>query len=266
MVNLFLLTWNPTKWKYPDRTYQSEVRRTATGQEIRSQWSVGNRTTGIRRGDLALLVRQHDQRGIVGHGRFTSQVFQEPHWDDSQRTANYARWRIDKLVDVEDRLPVELLKREVPEIAWDRLQGSGVKVAADVAERLSELWDEHVGGGLFVSAEEVTPFTTYEEGQVTRVSVDRYERDRRARKTCIDHHGTRCSVCDVDFGDRYGPLGSGFIHVHHLVELSSRGTSTETDPIEDLRPVCPNCHAMLHRRRPAMSIEELRKIIGARDT
>jgi 5-methylcytosine-specific restriction protein A len=68
-------------------------------------------------------------------------------------------------------------------------------------------------------------------------------------------------VCGLDFGERYGALGEGFIHVHHLTELASIGREYEVDPVRDLRPVCPNCHAMLHRTDPALSPEELRAIL-----
>jgi 5-methylcytosine-specific restriction enzyme A len=53
----------------------------------------------------------------------------------------------------------------------------------------------------------------------------------------------------------------GFIHVHHLTPLSSLGTDYEVDPIRDLRPVCPNCHAVLHRREPPYSPEEVQQFL-----
>jgi len=65
-------------------------------------------------------------------------------------------------------------------------------------------------------------------------------------------------VCGIDFGKTYGRFAKGFIHVHHLRELSTVGEGYEVDPIADLRPVCPNCHAMLHTTRPAMATEKLR--------
>lgn len=49
--------------------------------------------------------------------------------------------------------------------------------------------------------------------------------------------------------------------VHHLQEISSIGEEYEVNPIEDLRPVCPNCHAMLHKRDPAYSIADLKVVI-----
>ena len=59
----------------------------------------------------------------------------------------------------------------------------------------------------------------------------------------------------------YGTLGEKFVHVHHLLDLSEIGQEYKVDPINDLRPVCPICHAMLHRRRPALTINELKGII-----
>jgi predicted HNH restriction endonuclease len=91
--------------------------------------------------------------------------------------------------------------------------------------------------------------------------VNSYERNPAARRACIAHYGTGCSVCGFNFGQVYGDLGEGYIHVHHLRDLATIGTEYEVDPIADLRPVCPNCHAMLHRETPAMSIEELKEII-----
>ena len=49
-------------------------------------------------------------------------------------------------------------------------------------------------------------------------------------------------MCGFDLVSRYGELGDGYIHVHHLKELSSLRRSYQVDPIKDLRPVCPNCH------------------------
>lgn len=103
-----------------------------------------------------------------------------------------------------------------------------------------------------------TPSQTYTEGAAQTVTVNRRERNPGARAACIDEWGTSCQVCGLNFGDRYGDIGDGFIHVHHLRPLA-QGGEQEIDPVEDLRPVCPNCHAMLHQSSPPLSIEELRR-------
>lgn len=97
------------------------------------------------------------------------------------------------------------------------------------------------------------------EGDSRLVIVRRYERSSLNRAACIDIHGTRCQVCEFDFGDFYGPIGDDFIHVHHLVPVSEMGSDYRVDPATDLIPVCPNCHAMLHRRNPPLPPEDLRE-------
>jgi 5-methylcytosine-specific restriction protein A len=83
------------------------------------------------------------------------------------------------------------------------------------------------------------------------------------RRWCLAHHGARCSVCGFDFGAVYGERGEGYIHVHHLVPLAMITEATAVDPVRDLRPVCPNCHAMLHRYPGApCTLEELQQIMA----
>ena len=101
------------------------------------------------------------------------------------------------------------------------------------------------------------------EGGVRRVTVNAYERNPKAREECIAEHGARCCVCGFDFGRVYGEaIGKGFIHVHHLTLISQIGREYRINPKTDLRPVCPNCHAMLHHRRgPPLKPDELREKI-----
>ena len=60
----------------------------------------------------------------------------------------------------------------------------------------------------------------------------------------------------------YGEIGKKFIHIHHLVKISDIKEEYMIDPIEDLRPVCPNCHAMLHKKEPPFTIEELKGMLN----
>lgn len=115
--------------------------------------------------------------------------------------------------------------------------------------------------GVPVFTDEYDVGAQYIEGQRVHVLVNRYERDRSAREKCILHHGAICCVCKFDFGEKFGSFGRGFIHVHHVVPLSAIGVQYEIDPINDLVPICPNCHAMIHRRSPPLSVEELSALI-----
>ena len=107
--------------------------------------------------------------------------------------------------------------------------------------------------------EEVNKLT---EGAKKEITVNAYERSSQARQKCIEKYGTKCSVCNFDFEQKYGKIGKDFIHVHHLTTISSIAENYEVNPIEDLRPVCPNCHAMLHKKQPEpYTINELKEII-----
>ena len=101
------------------------------------------------------------------------------------------------------------------------------------------------------------------EGAVRQVTVNAYERNPVARARCIAAHGAICAVCSFDFGRAYGASASGFIHVHHIRTLASIGVQYEVNPIEDLRPVCPNCHAVIHMATPPRSIEEVKAMLSS---
>jgi 5-methylcytosine-specific restriction protein A len=99
------------------------------------------------------------------------------------------------------------------------------------------------------------------EGAMVRISVNRYERNRKAKNKCIEHYGSSCCICGFDFGKRYGPIGDGRIHVHHLVPLTNIQKEYVIDPIKDLRPVCPNCHLIIHSKKEPFTIEELKEML-----
>lgn len=103
---------------------------------------------------------------------------------------------------------------------------------------------------------------SYKEGRVTYVHAVGYERNTDARKACIKHYGCRCAICGFDFEKVYGDIGRDFIEIHHIVPIHERGGVYKVDPIKDLRPLCSNCHSMIHRRNPVYSIDELKKMIN----
>jgi 5-methylcytosine-specific restriction enzyme A len=112
-----------------------------------------------------------------------------------------------------------------------------------------------------IEPDEVEVPLQFFEGATQRISVNAYERNREARQECLKHYGYRCSVCEFDFEKFYGSHGSKFIHVHHLKQLSEIGKKYQVNPILDLCPVCPNCHAMIHKGSKMLSIEALKQLI-----
>lgn len=113
--------------------------------------------------------------------------------------------------------------------------------------------DEHLGNDYPYEADEFD----FTEGGPKKYLANRYERDPKARAACLKHHGYRCAACEMLFVEVYGEIGINFIHVHHLRPIASRKKSYKLDPKKDLVPVCPNCHAMIHRSNPPTSTDKL---------
>jgi 5-methylcytosine-specific restriction enzyme A len=129
---------------------------------------------------------------------------------------------------------------------------------AEVVKRLGWSGEYQI---FVTNPDEVATADDFVEGRVQLVVVNIFERNAKARAACLNHYGFVCSVCDFNFGKFYGELGREFIHVHHIKPLSEIGEEYKVDSIEDLRPVCPNCHAMLHRKTPTLTIGELKQLI-----
>jgi len=116
------------------------------------------------------------------------------------------------------------------------------------------------GVALLPSIEGEEEFEGYSEGKVETALVNRYERDPRNRKAAIAKHGTRCFGCRHEMRELYGDIATGFIQIHHVRPLSRSGGPTKPE-INDLVPLCPNCHAVVHLQSPPLSIPQLQKLV-----
>jgi 5-methylcytosine-specific restriction protein A len=109
--------------------------------------------------------------------------------------------------------------------------------------------------------EELDPALPLVEGAFKQIRVNAYERNALAREKCLQRYGYLCSVCQFDFARTFGQLGKDFIHVHHIVPISEIKSEYTVDPVKDLVPVCPNCHAMIHRTNPPLLVSQLTDLL-----
>ena len=110
------------------------------------------------------------------------------------------------------------------------------------------------------------------EGRAETKTSNRRTRSRILRSAAIKKYSDtnghiKCCVCGFDFIDFYGEIGKGYIDIHHerpIFQLSNDGnTEFLKDALKNVKPVCPNCHRMLHRnRKHTLTIEELKNIIS----
>lgn len=105
--------------------------------------------------------------------------------------------------------------------------------------------------------------SVFTEGRLGSVMLTRHERNPKARDACLRAHGTVCSVCGFESRSVYGADAEVVIQVHHLMPLRTRVGAHAVDPVQDLRPVCPNCHVLIHQTDPPRSIEAVKAMIEA---
>ena len=105
-----------------------------------------------------------------------------------------------------------------------------------------------------------------EEGQILTRTHRYRERNtklvKRKKEKVQKERGTlACEVCGFDFSGTYGERGEGFIECHHTKPVSDLRDGGTTN-IADLALVCSNCHRMIHRRRPWLSVESVKNLLS----
>lgn len=164
------------------------------------------------------------------------------------------KWTRIRFVDEVDTPELSLAKLRKQGVKGN-IQGS-MKLTGELRDYVMSFFERDLTAGYY--PDEVPE--ALEEGKRKTVQVNVYERNPIARTQCINHYGAQCQVCDLNFETKYGEIGIGFIHVHHIIPLHQIQKDYIVDPIKDLIPVCPNCHAMLHRKENDryLSIAQLR--------
>ena len=258
-TSTYILKWNPKVFNWSDLPEVVEqIRRRGF---IKMRWSCGS-TKRIKRNNRVYLLRATiAPRGIVASGVVTK----EPHkW--GKRSGFYVEVCFDSLLNADCECVLSLERLQSGNLAkapWT-VQGSGKSIPPKTAAALESVWREFLKTRRQTSvalAEEVLAARSYPEGATKQISVNVYERNPEARRRCISHYGCSCLVCGFNFKKNFGELGTGFIHVHHLKPLGEIKKEYQVNPIKDLRPVCPNCHAMIHRDAEALSIQKLKQLI-----
>lgn len=255
-MSTYLLTWNPKNWDYDE--YQKYYLEYEKGRILR--WSCGT-TKKINVGDAVYLLKQGvGQKGIIGSGVVVTAPYKADHYTKAGKTALYVDVKFYYL----SNLKYYPISREeidsnsgLSHTIWNA-QGSGKTIPNYIVPTLNSLWANRVEIKDFGSPDEID-IPILLEGAKKTVTVNAYERNTEARQRCLDKWGLNCSVCSFHFQLVYGEIGRGYIHVHHIKPLSEIGEEYEVDPEKDLRPVCPNCHSMLHKEKPALSIEQLKE-------
>jgi len=258
-MRTFVFVWNPKKWNWIDLEKKIEIIN-QTGH-VTEDWGVAS-FKKIQLGDRFFLLRLGVKpKGIIGSGYISSDVFMAKHWNGDNVNIPKVMLDFDVLInaEIDPNLSIDILNSgDLAKMNWTP-QLSGIEMHPDFVDKVESLWFDFLKSKTSknISEESNMSKLTFVEGVPNKVLQTRYERNPYARRVCLDFYGLSCKVCGLNFEDKYGQIGKDFIHVHHLFQISSIGKEYEVDPIRDLRPVCPNCHAMLHKKRIPYTIEEI---------
>ncbi len=255
----FLYVWNPKNWDWDDLGYAEDC--VVSGERYDIFWSCISKRA-VKIGDRFLLIRLgKEPKGILGCGYVSSLPYPMPHWNGEKAAKGVMAPRTDLLfmsLSANPIIPMGYLTAHYPNYHWTS-QASGVSLPDAIADDLFDIfqYDQRFAFAT-MGYEDVLE---YAEGKPKQTTTWTYDRSSNARYDCINHFGYKCDVCGFDFESTYGRLGHNYIEVHHLKPIADIKREHKINPIKDLRPVCANCHKMLHRRRPVLAIEELKAII-----
>ena len=253
----YLLTWNPKKWQWED--FEKCVDEINQGYFVDRNWTC--RSSKAQAGDRFFFMRLGvEPKGIIGYGQFLGGYDKKhPHFDNNRAEKGDTHPLADIKYHALSKTPIisaDYLKENF-KFTWFS-QSSGIAIPDNIAKSLGQLIVEFTGEEIITNKQEEC---TIEEGELRTITVRNYNRNPEARRKCLEHHGYICSVCGFNFENIYGELGKDYIQIHHIKTISSYGKKHKINPKKDLRPVCANCHVMLHRRKPQLSIKELKDII-----
>ena len=263
-----ILLWNPAKWEWS--LFRHQHTYVHAGRAAVERWKIRDPNL-VHIGMQAYIYRTGDRgRGFVASGTIVSPPYRTKHFGDADASQFSVDVALDTMLDPENDLLLSLEvmnAQHTEETQVSTFQYSGIVLRDKRATVLERSWRTHV---LSIRGTDVTAAITdvnideyyYNEGAFRQLSVNVHERSGPARDRAIVIHGTDCCVCGINFERTYGEIGKGFIHIHHLDPIANASEHRPVDPRNDLVPVCPNCHAMLHRRNPPYTIHELVQKMG----
>lgn len=141
MKKVYLLTWNPDNWNWPD--YKEKVQAVKEGKTVIEPWTSSSKQPNV--GDQVFLLK--NKVGIIGHGHVEKASYEAPHYDskkaqEGQKT-NHIDVKFDWLMDeIENNyISLDLLERVFPKQTW-RPQSSGIEIKEEYINNLEKVFQQ----------------------------------------------------------------------------------------------------------------------------
>jgi 5-methylcytosine-specific restriction protein A len=257
-MKAYLLTWNPKYFPWE---------KIGNEREGGLEWICLSKQP--RAGDLFFISAVGDaaKKGVFCSGIVDTLKEDVPYPESQSGKSNYLVMKEITFLGNPEKgevLELDILQDKFPEQRWNP-QAAGIEIKQEYLAEFLQLWEQFVQGTLPPGDKSFATVQYFQEGNRQKKLLSYYERDPAARAKAIAIHGYTCMVCGKKMEDIYGAWGKDFIHVHHIQFLSNYKDEHTIDPAVDMATVCPNCHAMLHRKDQNghyANIDELKGIIG----
>ena len=253
MSKTYVLIW------YADEEPWPELPHTAAAVQA------GFPREGLRPFVTGTLIMPGDRLFLLRRGRTPEGIFGSGLALDTERIGglDYVRVEYDALLDpLRDLILSTEWLRLYPELELLLSEGmeSGAELPPKVALRLEFHWSLAASPVSRLAQEIIRPDLAPEHIR-RAITVNAYEHSSLAINLCVKTHGMACVVCGFDFAKVYGLDEYAIVQVHHTVPLEEIGPNYQLDPVEDLVPVCPNCHLALHSVDPPYTVAQLRRML-----
>lgn len=217
--------------------------------------SVGTHTRGLSRGDRMFMVAyEGDELHFLGAVRVEQTGIDQGSGKPEASGANLTGpFRIIPLGDLQWKLRFEQTaspKLDKQKDLWWQVR-SRRKLSPDSAQLLFDLLSQ--------KQKRIERNIKFQDGRVWVGMMSR--RERGIRKAALKARGTRCEACPFDFTERYGDWAEKCVHVHHLDGLAAAPREGRKTTKDDVRVVCPNCHAAIHRSDDPSDWEAFLRIV-----
>lgn len=186
---------------------------------------------------------------------------------------------LDDITPLKNPIGLETIRRTFPRWkAWSNLHGRiTVEVSQSLLGGLAALItkanpdvkryfsrDLRVPTRVELEAPEKVIRKSYLEGQKKERVLELISRNYRLAIEAKKKWGLDCQICGFNFEKTYGPLGREFIEVHHLRQLARQDGKGSKITVEDVRPVCSNCHSIIHRRKDMLLLRKVKRALRRR--
>ena len=147
-----------------------------------------------------------------------------------------------------------------------RLDQQTFRGVRELTEESADLLDDMLVRPRSVQAQVDEEALSFPEGRVKYTLHKRRERNPRLIEAAKRRASQRnpelpCEVCGFSFLEAYGTAGADYIEAHHTLPVSQLRKEASTR-VEDIVLVCSNCHRMLHRRRPWLTADRLKRLLA----